>query len=58
GYLWEEELTATRIRDTMEKAFDSTWAKAEVLGVSLRIGAVALAVEKIAEAHRLRGLIF
>lgn len=56
GYLWEEELVASRLRQAMETAFDAVWAKAEALGVSLRRAAHTLAVERVAEAIAARGL--
>jgi len=56
GYPWEADLVAARLHDKMGRAFDATWDRAERLGVSLRRGAVALGVERVAEATRLRGL--
>ena len=56
GYPWEAELVAHRLHATMGRAFDATWDRAERLGVSLRRGAIALGVERVAEATRLRGL--
>jgi glutamate dehydrogenase (NAD(P)+) len=56
GYPWDGALVASRLHDTMSRAFDATWQRAEELKVSLRRGAVALGVERVAEATRLRGL--
>ena len=56
GYAWEEELVATRLRTTMDEAFQSVWARAETLDVSMRRAAFALAVERLAEAISARGL--
>ena len=56
GYRWEPDVVATRLRASMERAFDATWDRADQLGVSLRRGAVALGIERVAEATRLRGL--
>jgi glutamate dehydrogenase (NAD(P)+) len=56
GYPWEPDLVASRLRSSMERAFDSTWDRADQLGVSLRRGAIVLGVERVAEATRLRGL--
>ncbi len=56
GYAWEAELVAERLRRTMTQAFDATWRRAEALKVPLRQAAIALGVERIAEATRLRGL--
>lgn len=56
GYAWEAELVAERLRRTMEHAFEATWQRAEALKVPLRKAAIALGVERVAEATRLRGL--
>jgi glutamate dehydrogenase (NAD(P)+) len=56
GYAWEPTVFSTRHRDTMEHAFDATWQKATALNVSLRRAAVALGLDRVAEATRLRGL--
>lgn len=56
GYPWEDGLVATRLRSTMEEAFVATWARAASLKVTLRRGAFALALERVAEAIEARGL--
>ena len=56
GYAWDEELVATRLHRTMERAFDATWQQATSLGVPLRRAAIALGVGRVAEATRVRGL--
>ena len=56
GYAWDEDTVATRLRAVMDDAFTSVWARAEALGVSLRRGAFALALERVAEAIAARGL--
>jgi glutamate dehydrogenase (NAD(P)+) len=56
GYAWDEETVATRLRSSMDEAFTSVWAKADMLSVSLRRGAFALALERLAEAIEARGL--
>jgi len=56
GYAWDEETVATRLRRSMEDAFTAVWAKADTLSVSLRRGAFALALERLAEAIEARGL--
>lgn len=56
GYAWEEELVASRLRHVMETGFSCVWARAEALGVSLRRGALVVAVERVAEAISARGL--
>jgi glutamate dehydrogenase (NAD(P)+) len=56
GYKWEETLFASRLREGMEDAFQATWARASALKVPLRRAAVALGLERVAEAITLRGL--
>jgi glutamate dehydrogenase (NAD(P)+) len=56
GYAWDEETVATRLRSSMDEAFTAVWAKADRLSVSLRRGAFALALERLAEAIEARGL--
>lgn len=56
GMAWEGDVVAERLRRVMDLAFDAVWAKATALGVSLRRGAMALAVERVAEAITVRGL--
>ncbi len=56
GYRWEASLVASRLHEVMGDAFQATWVKSRELGVTLRRAAGALAVERVAEAIRLRGL--
>jgi glutamate dehydrogenase (NAD(P)+) len=56
GYVWEEELVATRLRKKIETAFTAVWSKADTLGTTLRRAAFAVALERVAEAIEARGL--
>ncbi len=56
GYMWEKELFHQRLEKTMHEAFDAIWIRHGELGVNLRETALAVGVERIAEATRLRGL--
>jgi glutamate dehydrogenase (NAD(P)+) len=56
GFLWERELFAKRLETTMQDAFDNVYDRSETLKVPMRQAAVALGVERIAEAILLRGL--
>ena len=56
GYAWDEETVAARLRHSMDEAFTAVWAKADMLSVSLRRGAFALALDRLAEAIAARGL--
>ena len=55
GFSWDQEVFATRLRESMDVAFRSVWAKAAALDVPLRRAAFALAVERVAEAIAARG---
>ena len=56
GYPWDAALTADRLRSRMQNAFHATWDRSESLGVNLRRGAHALALERVAAAIRYRGV--
>jgi glutamate dehydrogenase (NAD(P)+) len=56
GYRWEPAVVTARHDQIMGDAFRATWAKSQDLGVTVRRAAIALAVERVAEAIRLRGL--
>ena len=56
GMAWEEDEVARLLRRYMDDAFTSVWARSQALGVSMRRGAFALAVERVAEAIAARGL--
>jgi glutamate dehydrogenase/leucine dehydrogenase len=56
GYAWDEETVAHRLRGSMDEAFTAVWAKADTLSVSLRRGAFALGLERLAEAIAARGI--
>jgi glutamate dehydrogenase (NAD(P)+) len=56
GFMWERELFTQRLEKTMGDAFNHVWRRHLELGVSLRETAIAVGVERIAEATELRGL--
>lgn len=56
GYPWAPEEIAGRLHRTMSNALDTTLQRATALRVPLRRAAVALGVERVAEATELRGL--
>jgi glutamate dehydrogenase (NAD(P)+) len=53
---WEEEEINQRLEQILTRAFTSSWEASERLSVPLRLGAYAVAVERVAEATRNRGL--
>jgi glutamate dehydrogenase (NAD(P)+) len=56
GYMWERELFQQRLEKTMHEAFNYVWTRHKELNVSLRETAIAVGVERIAEATQTRGL--
>lgn len=56
GYFWDEETVNSRLERIMVKAFDEVTAMADKYTTSNRIGAYMLAIERVAEVHRLRGI--
>lgn len=56
GYMWEPELFRQRLAKTMHEAFTYVWNRHRDLNVTLREAAIAVGVERIAEATELRGL--
>jgi len=56
GYMWERELFQQRLEKTMHEAFNYVWTRHKELEVSLRETALAVGVERIAEATEFRGL--
>jgi glutamate dehydrogenase (NAD(P)+) len=56
GFAWDENDVAERLRHRMDDAFRTVWARADVLGTSLRRAALVVAVERVAEAIDARGL--
>ena len=56
AYWWSADEVELRLADRMGQAWESVSAHAARLGVPLRAAATALAVERVAQAHLLRGL--
>ena len=60
GYYWEEELVDERLAALMKSSFHNIWKRYSSLskefknGISLRLAAYLLAVERILEAEKLR----
>ncbi len=55
-FYWTEEEVNTRLRTIMTRAFQAIQATAERYRVPLRTAALALAVQRVAEITRLRGI--
>jgi glutamate dehydrogenase (NAD(P)+) len=56
GYMWEKELFTQRLEKTMSEAFNHVWQRRQDLKINMRDAALAVGVERIAEATELRGL--
>jgi glutamate dehydrogenase (NAD(P)+) len=56
GYFWDEETVNSRLERIMERAFAEVVAMAEKHKVSIRTASYMLAIDRVAEVHKLRGL--
>jgi glutamate dehydrogenase (NAD(P)+) len=56
AYFWSEDEVNARLRRVMETAFLDVYAMAQRKGYSMRQAATVLAVSRVAEAQRARGL--
>jgi glutamate dehydrogenase (NAD(P)+) len=55
-YFWTEDEVNARLYEIVSRAFDDTWALQEDRGISMRMAAYGLAVQRVAEASVTRGL--
>jgi glutamate dehydrogenase (NAD(P)+) len=55
-YFWKESEVNARLDEIVTRAFDETWDLHEARGVSVRLAAYGLAVQRVAEATLTRGL--
>jgi glutamate dehydrogenase (NAD(P)+) len=56
SFFWDEVEINQRLRSVMDRAFDAVNDKAQLLKVPLRLAANILAIERVAEATRIRGI--
>jgi glutamate dehydrogenase (NAD(P)+) len=56
GYFWQEADVNTRLKEFMVKAFHEVLSVARKYDVTMRIGAYILAIQRVHEAIRLRGI--
>jgi glutamate dehydrogenase (NAD(P)+) len=56
GFAWDEELVASRLARTIDRAFADVWARSRDLGVTMRRAAGVVAVERLSDAITARGL--
>jgi glutamate dehydrogenase (NAD(P)+) len=55
-YFWKEDEVNARLKDIVDRAFEETWHVYKSRGVSMRLAAYGLAVQRVAEATTTRGL--
>jgi glutamate dehydrogenase (NAD(P)+) len=55
-YFWKEAEVNAKLNDIVTRAFNETWATMEGRGVSMRLAAYGLAVQRVAEATTTRGI--
>ena len=56
AYFWSDEEVNDRLRLIMENAFNEVHELAKAKGLSMRQAATWIGVERVAEAHQMRGL--
>lgn len=56
NFFWEEEEVNQQLTNIMVRSFREVWGYSEAQEVPLRLGALMLAVDKVAEAVRSRGI--
>jgi glutamate dehydrogenase (NAD(P)+) len=56
AYWWDAQEVEAKLESRMLAAWDAVAGTAQARDLSLRTAATVLAVERVAEAHRLRGL--
>ncbi|MES1246656.1 MAG: Glu/Leu/Phe/Val dehydrogenase, partial [Actinomycetota bacterium] len=55
-YFWKEAEVNAKLNDIVSRAFEETWETAQTRGVSMRVAAYGLAVQRVAEATITRGI--
>lgn len=56
GYFWDEETVNTRLERIMVESYNEVAGMAATHGVSMRIAAYMVAIDRVAKVHRLRGM--
>jgi glutamate dehydrogenase (NAD(P)+) len=56
NFFWKEADVHKRLKEIMDEAFDAVQAESERLNVTMREAAMALAVSRVADAFKMRGL--
>ena len=53
---WEETETNTKLKHVMDRSFDEVWTMAQEHNVSLREAAYMIAIQRVVEAKKIRGV--
>ncbi len=56
GYFWDEETVNTRLERIMVESYNEVAGMSATHGVSMRIAAYMVAIDRVAKVHRLRGM--
>jgi glutamate dehydrogenase/leucine dehydrogenase len=56
NFFWKEADVHQRLKEIMDDAFDAVYEESKRLGVTMREAAMALAVSRVADAFKMRGL--
>jgi len=56
-FQWKEERFTSELREAMEKAYETTATFADQRGITLRLAAFAIGIDRVARAARLRGYV-
>ncbi len=56
GYFWTEDVVNSRLEQTMSTSFEDVFNMSKERGVSMRIAAYMLAIDRVAQVYRLRGI--
>lgn len=54
--LWDEDHTSKMLEDIITKSFDAVWNLSQAKGISPRIAAYMIAVSRVVEAKKIRGI--
>jgi len=55
AFYWSEEKVLVKLKELIDKAFNETWEQKEKYSTSMRMGAYALGVSRVAQAMKDRG---
>ncbi len=56
AFMWEEDYINANLEKVMKKAFDTVWNLHQQKGVTLRMAAYMVALERVSKAKKLRGV--